>query len=128
MGLTGLVFFNSDKLGKQYTDNMFVGDFLNGNIYRFKLNSNRTELLSPSGKALSHYIVNNSRDFANTDMLFAGGFGGIVDIKAGPDGYLYILAVHNTAASCDKRYQNMICLHYNYPNEGSIYRIVPVDK
>ena len=128
VGLTGLVFFNSDKLGKQYTDNMFVGDFLNGNIYRFKLNSNRTELLSPSGKALSHYIVNNSRDFANTDMLFAGGFGGIVDIKAGPDGYLYILAVHNTGASCDKRHQNMICLHYNYPNEGSIYRIVPVDK
>ena len=34
---TALKFFNSVKLGKQYQNNMFVGDYKNGNLYHFKL-------------------------------------------------------------------------------------------
>jgi aldose sugar dehydrogenase len=45
IGVTALKFLNSDKLGKQYKDDMFVGDINNGNIYHFDLNKNRTEIL-----------------------------------------------------------------------------------
>ncbi|MGB7953721.1 MAG: hypothetical protein WCF23_07050 [Candidatus Nitrosopolaris sp.] len=39
---TALKFLNSTKLGKQYQNDLFVGDYNNGNLYRFKLNQNRT--------------------------------------------------------------------------------------
>ena len=45
VGPTALKFLNSDKLGKQYENDMFVGDVNNGRIYHFKLNDNRTGLL-----------------------------------------------------------------------------------
>ena len=35
---TGIKFFNSDKMGSLYENDMFVGDNINGNIYHFKLN------------------------------------------------------------------------------------------
>src|SRR3954467_11736739 len=41
IGPTALVFLNSDKLGPQYKDDLFVGDINNGNIYHFKLNEDR---------------------------------------------------------------------------------------
>jgi hypothetical protein len=37
---TALKFLNSTKLGKQYQNDMFVGDYNNGNLYHFKLNQN----------------------------------------------------------------------------------------
>src|ERR671924_648670 len=42
---TGLTFLNSEKLGKQYENDLFVGDFNNGNLYRFELNSKREALI-----------------------------------------------------------------------------------
>ena len=42
---TALKFLNSDKLGKQYQNTMFVGDVLTGNLYNFKLNPERTGLV-----------------------------------------------------------------------------------
>jgi len=38
VGPTAIKFLNSDKLGRYYQDDMFVGDIINGNIYHFKLN------------------------------------------------------------------------------------------
>src|SRR5919198_5474574 len=37
-GPTAIKFLNSDKLGKQYQNDMFVADYHGGNIYHFKLN------------------------------------------------------------------------------------------
>ena len=45
VGATGLTFLNSTKLGQQYKNDMFVGDFNNGNLYHFKLNKQRNGLL-----------------------------------------------------------------------------------
>ena len=42
---TAFKFLNSDKLGKQYENDMFVGDINNGNLYHFELNQQRTGLL-----------------------------------------------------------------------------------
>src|SRR5919202_646471 len=44
VGPTAITFLDSDKLGKQYQDDIFVGDFHLGNLYHFKLNQNRTAL------------------------------------------------------------------------------------
>jgi hypothetical protein len=46
---TGLVFLNSDKLGSDYENDLIVGTFNAGKIYRFELSDDRTqlELLSP---------------------------------------------------------------------------------
>jgi glucose/arabinose dehydrogenase len=42
---TGITFLNPNKLGKQYQNDMFVGDYKYGNLYDFKLNSSRTGLI-----------------------------------------------------------------------------------
>jgi glucose/arabinose dehydrogenase len=96
---TALKFLNSAKLGSQYQNDMFVGDIKNGNLYRFKLNQDRTGLVLNG--TLANEISNRPQD--SQPIIFAGGFEeGITDLQVGPDGYLYVLAFG-----------------------GSIYRIVP---
>ena len=96
---TALKFLNSDKLGKQYQNDMFVGDIKKGNLYHFDLNQARTGLVLNG--TLSNKISNTASE--SQPVIFASGFdGGITDIQVGPDGYLYILAF-----------------------AGSIYRIAP---
>jgi aldose sugar dehydrogenase len=97
---TALKFFNSVKLGKQYQNDMFVGDNNNGNLYYFKLNQSRTGLVLNG--TLANKIANTPQD--TQPVLFASGFdGGITDLQVGADdGYLYVLTL-----------------------AGSIYRIVP---
>ena len=85
----GMAFFNSDMMGNHYKNDLFIGDIINGNIYHFDLNLQRTELLFPPGKLWDG--VANSSD-ALDDVIFGKGFGGISDIKVGlDDGYLYVL-------------------------------------
>ncbi len=90
-GLTSLIFLNSDKLGTQYRNDMFVGDVHNGRIYHFKLNNDRTELVLPnsleSGFLRSLYVTGTDK------ILFGQGFGGITDLTVGPDGYLYVVSI-----------------------------------
>ena len=98
---TALKFFDSEKLGKLYQNNMFVGDIKNGNLYNFKLNQDRTGLVL-NDTTLSNKISNTPQD--SQPLIFASGFeGGITDLQVGPeDGYLYVLTF-----------------------AGSIYRIAP---
>jgi glucose/arabinose dehydrogenase len=92
---TGIKFLNSNKMGSVYENDMFVGDNINGNIYRFKLNSQRTELLLPPNGPLADRVANSSD--ALSGIIFGKGFGGITDIKVGPDdGYLYVLTFDKT--------------------------------
>lgn len=44
LGPTALNFLNSDKLGTQYQNTIFMGDVNTGNLYNFKLNQDRTGL------------------------------------------------------------------------------------
>src|SRR5918995_860391 len=86
---TAIKFFNTEKLGKQYQNDIVVGDYSKGNIYHFKLNEDRTELLLDG--ALADKIANNPGELEA--IIFAEGFGPITDIQVGPyDGYLYILS------------------------------------
>jgi glucose/arabinose dehydrogenase len=106
IGPTAIRFLNSDKLGKQYENDMFVGDIINGNLYHFDLNEERSELKFPPNSPLHDKVLDSNETRFNNEMVFAKGFGGITDIEVGPkDGYLYILTFHK--------------------DEGTIYRIMP---
>jgi aldose sugar dehydrogenase len=112
---TAVKFLNSDKLGKQYENDLFVGDFNYGNLYHFKLNEDRTGLALDG--PLADKIANNPNE--TKSIIFGTGFGGptalfvkkhtdiggITDIEVGPDGYLYVLTFRQT--------------------QGAIFRIVP---
>ncbi|MFI5405242.1 MAG: PQQ-dependent sugar dehydrogenase [Nitrososphaerales archaeon] len=121
-GLTGIKFLNSDNLGKKYENDMFVGDFHNGNIYHFKLSHDRTRLqLDPP---LQDKIANNLQETRN--VIFGEGFGGITDLEVGPEGYLYVLSLFQGGNDCDTaKYQSPSCISYTTPMEGTIFRIVP---
>lgn len=89
---TALKFYNSTKLGKEYQNTLFVGDYNNGNLYDFKVNKNRTGLIIDNPN-IKNNISFNQKD---SDLISLGnGFdGGITDIKMGPkDGLLYILTL-----------------------------------
>ena len=106
VGPTAIKFFNSDNLGKQYENDIFVGDIINGNIYQFDLDQQRTELLLHNGSLADKVIGSNDN---MDDIIFGKGFGGITDMKIGPeDGFLYILTFDKT--------------------QGTIYKIVPNAK
>jgi aldose sugar dehydrogenase len=105
VGPTAIRFFNSDKLGKQYKNDIFVGDIINGNIYHFDLNKERTELLLPPNSPLLDKVISGNETGYNNEIVFGKGFGGVTDIEVGlKDGYLYILTFSK--------------------GQGTIYRIV----
>jgi len=102
VGVTSIKFFNSDKLGKKYENDLFVGTFKGGFLYHFDLDKDRNQLLLKGG--LKDKVANNDDELR--DVIFARGFGpiGVTDLEVGPDGYLYVLV---------------------YGTDGAIYKIVP---
>ena len=103
IGPTAITFVDTDKLGKQYQDDLLVGDVHNGRLWHFDLNENRTGL-SLKGE-LADKIANYYNETAG--IVLGDDFGEITDIKVGPDGYVYVVVY-------SKQY-------------GEILRIVPAD-
>ena len=104
---TALKFLNSDKLGRQYENTIFMGDVNTGRLYDFKLNQDRTALAIPADSQLANKTAITPDEMEQQGggggVILGQGFGTITDIQVGPDdGYLYILTLR-----------------------GSIYRIVP---
>jgi aldose sugar dehydrogenase len=100
---TALIFLDSDKLGKKYKNDIFVGSAKNGRIYDFNLKENRKSL-SLSGNLTD--LVLNKKD-SSSKIIFGEGFGIITDLEVGPDGYLYVVS------------------GFRKTDEGSVYRIIP---
>jgi glucose/arabinose dehydrogenase len=88
VGPTAIKFFSSDKLGKKYENDIFVGDNNFGNIYHFDLSKDRREL--SLGGVLNDKIADNKTEL--NDIIFGKWFDGITDLDVGPDGYLYVLS------------------------------------
>jgi glucose/arabinose dehydrogenase len=123
VGPTAIKFLNSDKLGKQYENDMFVGDIHRGYLYHFDLNKKRTalSLIEP----LKDKVSNNRDELENGGIIFGKGFGGITDIQVGPDGYLYVLSLYQGGGNCSVRNDRQGCVAYSSPVAGTIFRIVP---
>ena len=117
---TAIKFLNSDKLGKQYQNDMFVGDFNNGSLYHFDLNKNRTGLVLNG--SLADKIADNPQELQNSSVIFGKGFGAITHIEVGPhDGYLYVLSLYKGGWDCRLILKN--CVSYNSSLGGTIFRI-----
>ena len=93
-GITDIEFLNSDKLGAEYSNNAFVGDYGYGNLYRFELNDDRTDFNLDS-PGLDDRVVDNDDELDS--ILFGEGFARVTDIKTGPDGFLYVLSFDDGA-------------------------------
>lgn len=103
VGPTAIKFLTTDKLGKEYKNDLFVGD-VRGHIYHFDLNKDRTELVL-TGK-LSDKVADTTDEIDEADIIFGAGFGSITDIEVGPyDSDIYVVS----------------------NGEGKIFRIVPTN-
>jgi glucose/arabinose dehydrogenase len=100
IGVTAIKFLDSDKLGEEYENDVFVADYILGNIHRFELNENRDGFVLEG--ALADKVADSWEELE--PVTFAQGLRTITDLEVGPDGYLYVLV---------------------YTPNGSIYRIVP---
>jgi aldose sugar dehydrogenase len=106
-GITDIEFYDSDKLGDDYTNNIFVGDANNGDLYYFEVNQDRSGLEFEQPGLSDDLIASNDRQRA--EVIFGTGFpSSITDIETGSDGYLYVLTFH--------------------PTQGAISRIVPQEQ
>ncbi|MFN2434824.1 MAG: sorbosone dehydrogenase family protein [Nitrososphaeraceae archaeon] len=90
-GLTSIVFFDTDKLGTEYRNDIFVGAVHNSRIYHFDLNSERNDLVLPE-TVVAKYIE-NLPTYVDENIVFGDDFGGITDLTIGPDGYLYVVSI-----------------------------------
>jgi len=86
-----IAFTDSKKLGKEYENDLFVGDMKNGSLYHYNLNKNRTNIdLNASADKFS-----NGNERPNANFLLTG-LGEITNIMAGRDGYLYFSTKDNS--------------------------------
>jgi aldose sugar dehydrogenase len=121
---SGAAFFHSDRLGKQYENDLFVGEFVNGIIFDFDLSEDRSQLSFDNNGPLEDKLADNAQELE--DIIFGHGFGGITDIKIGPyDGYMYVLSLDRGGDECKSQYPNRSCIPYSSTEEGHIFRIVP---
>jgi aldose sugar dehydrogenase len=101
---TSVLFFNSDKLGDRYENDLFIGSVKNGTLYHFELSENRSQL--DLNGPLADKIADNSSELK--DVTFANKLGVITDLEVGPDGYLYVLS--------------------DFRRDGTVFRISPTDN
>ena len=100
---TALAFLDSDKLGQQYTNDIFVGSAKKGTLFHFDLKPDR-ESLDLIGD-LADLVYSKKDD--SSKIVFGENFGVVTDLKVGPDGYLYVVSGSGETGM------------------GAIYRIVP---
>jgi glucose/arabinose dehydrogenase len=98
VAVTDIEFLDSSSLGESYSNNVFVGDYNNGNLYYFTVSPDRSAIVLDN---LPDLVVDNEEE--QSSIIFGTGFGPITDLETGPDGYLYVLSL----------------------GSGTIYRIVP---
>ncbi|HKQ22189.1 MAG TPA: PQQ-dependent sugar dehydrogenase [Nitrososphaeraceae archaeon] len=85
---TALEFLDTNKLGPEYENAILVADIKSGSIYIFNVTENRKSL--DLNEPLDDKVANKKGELSK--VIFGYGFGGITDLKVGPDGYLYVLA------------------------------------
>ena len=119
--LLQLGFSDSERFGNEFENDMFVGDFNNGNLYHFDLNEDRTELSLDSD--LEDKVADVQVEAKSN--LFGKGFIAITDIEVGPDGYLYVLSLDRSGHDCDPKSPN--CVRYDSTIYGTLYKIYPIN-
>jgi len=94
VGPTAIAFPDLTSFGK-YSDWLFVGDYHHGRIYKFQLNSDRTEFIF-SDQRLSDLVLDKLNDKVEK-ILFAEGFKTVTDIKFRHDA-MYVVSIAGGSA------------------------------
>jgi glucose/arabinose dehydrogenase len=84
VAVTDIEFINTTQLGPTYQNNILVGDYNNGNLYFFRVNESRT------GLDVGDMVIDSEDELSG--YILGTGFGGITDIKTGPDGKMYVVS------------------------------------
>jgi hypothetical protein len=101
---TALLFLNSPRLGGAYVNDLFVGDINSGNLYRFRLTAARDGIqLEQPG--LTDLVADPADDAQ--EISFGADFGGITDLKIGPDGRLYVLSFGGTIFAVSQEFATL---------------------
>jgi glucose/arabinose dehydrogenase len=89
VGLTAIVFMKSPLLGVEYQNDVLAGDINNGNLYHFRVNATGDgfEFMT---LGLADLVADSNAELQ--EIILGTGFGGITDLKVGPDGLLYVLS------------------------------------
>jgi glucose/arabinose dehydrogenase len=93
VGPTAIVFLDSAALGAQHENQAFVGDVNNGNLYRFPVNVARNGF--DFTEVLTDLVADSASELSQ--VIFGTGFGGITDLRVGPDGFLYVVSIGDGA-------------------------------
>ena len=88
VAVTAIEFPDGDSFEK-YSDWLFVGDYNNGRIYKFQLNSDRTGFVF-SNPDLSDLVLDDNDEI--DEILFAEGFQTISDIEFHDD-VMYVVSI-----------------------------------
>jgi len=112
VAVTAIEFPDGDSFEK-YSDWLFVGDYNNGRIYKFQLNSERTGFIF-SNPELSDLVLDDNDEI--DEILFAKGFQTVSDIEFHDDA-MYVVSIFDgsiykiyepTEAEANKTVQEMI--------------------
>jgi len=90
---TGLSFGAFHEID-EYDNSLFVGDCNTGNLYRFELNEDR-DGFEFSSSFLQDNMVNKNESM--DEIVIGTGFGCVTDIERGPDGFLYVVSLSESA-------------------------------
>lgn len=91
VAVTGILFPHHSVLGPAYDAVALVGDFNNGQLYRFPLNAARDGFDLADIAGLEDLVADSA---AERDLVRIGfGFGGITDLEQAPDGSIYIVSI-----------------------------------
>ena len=88
VGPTAIAFPDQVSFSK-YSDWLFVGDFLNGMLYKFQLNADREGFVFYD-RYLSDLVLDDNDEI--DEIIFAKGFQGVTDIKF-HDGVMYVISI-----------------------------------
>jgi hypothetical protein len=119
VGPTALVFMDSPRLGLRYQDDLFVGDINHGRLYRFRVNAQRNGFIF-TAPGLADLVADDGAELQ--ELILGAGFGGITDLKVGPDGRLYLLSFGQGKIFVISGPNNHVDFDGDGKTETSVYR------
>lgn len=86
VGVTSIAFLGNSALPKNLRDSAIVADVVTGNLYLFEQTNDRQDFVLTG--SLADRVADN--DSSRSDLVWGTDVGQIVDIRIGPDGFVYL--------------------------------------
>jgi glucose/arabinose dehydrogenase len=93
VGITGIVFPRGSRLGASYDDVAIFGEVNLGQLYALPLDGARATFDFSGANGLGDRVADSSSE--RDQFRIGSGFGGITDVKVGPDQRLYVVSIYD---------------------------------